>query len=277
MSRIYFHSKGFDEAEVSGSERAHMDIFTSDLAISTLRPYLIDSCGNMKYPILKHLKDPNYFNSFIDNHNEFKNIFEVSFRSSVGGGMTFLYKEQEISSIALGLNTAMVLGNDAVKLMARIHAQCENHTYVKPENFEWISKIITQGLNLKIYRQNNGWEELIELLKVAKEPIITSYSVADYFPNSTIANHNIICECNENDFCECDDSWEKLTHDEQWDKSWENLEKNTGFLELKPDDWNTFFFNAELTTLDIIELIDNSVNNPPLKQEVFLPKSDKTK
>lgn len=67
--------------------------------------------------------------------------------------------------MALAANTALVLGSDAVKMAARIHAQCEIHGYFEGKNRKWAADIVRKGRQAGIFRANMGWEEVIDLLE----------------------------------------------------------------------------------------------------------------
>lgn len=263
MSRIYFHSKDCDDAEVHGSERAYMSCIINELALSVLSSYIEPSFNTKKSPILDFIKNPDklYFSRYED--KKFEESFKMSFQSGIGD-ITFVHKDDEIKSFSLALNTAIAVGSDVVQLMARIHAQCEIHAYIKPENFHWMARIIDKGLKLNILRDNQGWEHVIKLLETSKEPIVTSFSVCDKFPNSYLANWSSICnegcDCGadqeEGEDCEYED-WYELDFHKQWDLAWEELEQNTSCLELTPDGWEGYFFNKNVSAFDIIKLINN--------------------
>ncbi len=86
------------------------------------------------------------------------------------------------------LNTAILIGNDAVILLARLHGQCEIHGYVEGPNRAWLAGIVDGGLASGILRESMGWEGVAELLRASEEgPVVTSYSVTDSFPGQVAA------------------------------------------------------------------------------------------
>lgn len=95
----------------------------------------------------------------------------------------------DIEAWQLGMNTAMAMGSDVVKLAAKIHAKCEVHGYIEGEDRSDIAEIMEEGLRIGIYRSDAGWEQVIELLRSNDtEPVVMSYSVCDQFPNQHITD-----------------------------------------------------------------------------------------
>jgi hypothetical protein len=262
MSKIYFHSKDCDDAEVHGSERAYMSCIINDLTLSVLSDYLKSDHRNPKAQIVNFIKNPNnlYFINY--DNNQFEESFKMSFKSGIGN-MTFLHNDKEINSFALSLNTAFSLGSDVIQLMARLHAQCEVHTYIKPENFHWMARIIDKGLKLNILRKDQGWESVVTLLETSKEPIVTSFSVCEQFPSAELANwytceafgNKDECICEDQENCEYHD-WDEVDFKEQWELSLEKLENKNGCLELTPNGWEGYFFDQNISAFDIISSIN---------------------
>ena len=143
MSRIYFHTPTGD-AEVSGAERASFGVFCESLAWTFLDYY-----GDYSKPILS-LFPPHHY---IHGDKTSKNSIRVAFQQA----RDELYLNgKPINPFALSLNTAYAIGNDAVKLAARIHGQCEIHCWAKGENRKWLAGIVQQGLACGLYRAGMG-------------------------------------------------------------------------------------------------------------------------
>lgn len=159
-----------------------------------------------------------------------------------------------IDNARAGLNTALVIGNDALRLASRISGQCELHLYVKPENFEWLSSIINYGLLIGLYRPNAGWESAIDLLKQTRsEPIVMSYSVSDSYPNPHISNWDEIKHKFEVDQDETNGYYD-LSHETRWHLATEQLLK-IKWLELKPSNFSAYRYLGGWDALKIEQLL----------------------
>ncbi len=156
------------------------------------------------------------------------------------------------------LNTALAIGGDQLKLAARLHGQCEIHAFVEGPNRMWLANIIEIGLRRNIFRANTGWEGVVELLQSSsKEPVVTSYSVCDQFPNSGVAIQASVWSPPETtDEDEGDDGWYELPESEQWRLAMDALriKNQNGYkIELKPDDWEDYHFVDGVTAFDIVD------------------------
>ena len=149
-------------------------------------------------------------------------------------GDYFYFDGDRIPIFELQLNSVLMDGNDAWKLAAKIHGQCEIHGYIEGADRADIAAIINEGLEAGIYRRGmghsstqapeHGWEAVIELLREdATEPVVTSYSVTDSFPGPHLAADDW-----EHDR---DDPWEagsQLSSAEQWQMSIAKLRAERG-------------------------------------------------
>lgn len=161
---------------------------------------------------------------------------------SIASDSYFVVGNYKVNLFGAQLNTAYLLGSDPVKLMARLHGQCELHCYVEAENRRWLAEIIKRGLKTGIYRLDQGWESVISLLENGcNSPAVTSYSVCDQFPNRFAANFNPpLDEDGEENW----DAWYDLTLESQWDLSMQGMRNEPRrSLELNPKTWETFYFS----------------------------------
>jgi len=233
MSAIYFRSNDdfddFDDAEISGSERASMSIKVSEFQEIIFQNF-------SKEKILSTLEDKSslYFKDYPE--KEFKESFALSMNVNLFNNLSFVKGNEKSTPFSLVLNTAMKQGSDPVKLMARLHGQCEIHTYIMPENFVWLSNIIKQGLADNIFRENEGWRDLMRLLGESNSPIVRSYSVCDSFPNNLLV-------------CMDEDKWENLSNSKQFEMAIEELKK-MNMLEITPEKWEDYYFDKGLSALD---------------------------
>lgn len=220
MSAVYFHSKSHVDARLAGSERAYMGSLITHQALNVLYP-LIHGFG-----VSQNIKDYLTKDCYLleGDQDRFKQYFETWFRCGDG----YLTKDGvDTDLFSLQLNTALVFDNDAIKLMARLHGQCERHAYFLPKDFDWVIRTIEFGLEEKIYRRDQGWESVIALFKLSDSPIVCSYSVCDSFPNQRIAKW-------EDDYG--GDDWYDLDFNTQWDLAFEKLEVAKGKMQIQQND-----------------------------------------
>jgi hypothetical protein len=256
MSRIYFHSE-HDTAELRGSERAYMGMFCGRLLVATLEPLDMDWRDN---PIRRLIPPDHYLLDYARRGNP---AFAERFRewaSVAMGEPGFVYQDREVSRFSAALNTALAIGNDPVKLMARLHGQCEIHCYVEGPNRAWLAGIMQAGRACNLYRANQGWEAVIALLQSRDDgPVVCSYSVCEQFPNAGIAYDAGLwqptedAESGELIF----DEWYDLPNVEQWRLGMTALraEPQRG-LELTPETWAGFYVNTGVTGLDLRAWVD---------------------
>lgn len=220
MSRIYFHTKSEGTAEVSGRERANMGVTCGDL-VSALVPRLYGD------------EPPHYFTGYA---RETINMMKRTARDEVVGTMlrvsdrpVFQLGGEPLDSFSLVLNTVLAVGNDLLCLFARLHAQCEIHAYVEGPERAWLAGVIKQGMEAGLYRSGMGWDGVAVLLEQSdSEPVVTSFSVTDGFPNSYVAGWTPPDGANE-------DAWyEDLTDDERWDLAIAGLRAQRDILPLSP-------------------------------------------
>jgi hypothetical protein len=197
LSRVYFHSPSGDIA-LRGSERAHAGWLTSAIGIAALdlrdemlRFVVRDFAGRISRP-----------GSVPD--------AEVSLRV---GSVSFVLPSGRYSAWDVLLNTALVVGSDALCFMARMHAQCEIHAWVAGEDRAWLAGIIADGRRAGLMRDGQGWEGVSAfLLTHADEPVVMSYSVCDQFPNRSAAKWEPQIVDGEKKW----DAWHELDDAERW-------------------------------------------------------------
>ena len=177
MSYISFASRTAS-VELRGSERAHMGIVLANLAVGAFS--------------LSGWKDDPIFRAIPLEAARYQEsggalTFARDFKSwlSVGGDNYFLLPESRPETFSVILNTALAIGNDALRLFARLHGQCELHAWIDGPNRAWAADIIDTGRAAGLYRADQGWEAVAKFLRSSKRgPVVTSYSVCDTFPES---------------------------------------------------------------------------------------------
>lgn len=254
MSRIYFHSPSGD-AELIGSERAHMGILCGKFLKASIGPI------SDYYPSMPHwLRELLPTDHWVVRSSNFAfrescNLF-MGEQSAKDG---FVYNNQVLPMFNLALNTALFSGSDSVKLLARIHAQCEIHCYVTGENRQWIANIIKTGRLYNIMRAEQGWEDVVALLERRNnEPVVLSYSVCEEFPNMGHVPEDHPWQENTDAFYNADEK-------EKWEVCWKHLYETKPDLELRPDNWNKFYFGNGLSGFDLQKLAEGKYGQTSLE------------
>lgn len=244
MSRIYFHSED-GTAKLRGSERAHMGILCSELFLAAIGR-IWDSPDNPSW--LRRYIPPGHYTLVMP---DFERAVDTWLRVSDGN---LIVNGNRMSIFTLALNTAHVMGNDAIKLSARLHGQCEIHCYVEGENRAWLASIINAGRKQNIFRANEGWEEVCELLLASNEkPVVASYSVTEQFPNAGLVVERGLWKLTEEEEESGDwDRWYELPDKEKWRLGMEALRATSKWLELKPDNWQDYYFDLGVTGFDLV-------------------------
>lgn len=249
MSRIYFTAKT-DEAEVRGSERAHMGILTKDFGTMVLN--MSRGIGEGHHPLANVLDPSHTFFNYLsyDQYTNRNAIAETQYHvgtilgDHMGEAMVTIGGERHsLSNMAHG--AMCVAGSEPMALMSKLHGYCEIHAWVAEQDRDWLAGVIEEGRAANIMRADQGWEYLTDFLRdveLIPGPVVTSYSVCDGFPNAYVAGWE----------SDKEDSWyDDLNDDERWALAYTGLLKHP-WLQLTPDTLrvNTF---ADLTLWDVIE------------------------
>lgn len=248
MSRIYFHSLHGTE-EVRGWERAWAGGLCSELLITALH---INRHMRADDPILRLLpKD-----ACVLGVHESRLADTLQTWISAGFDSYFVLPDgKTVDVFAASLNTVLVMGSDPVKLMARLHAQCEIHTYVEGPDRAWLAGIIERGRQVGIMRAESGWEDVASLLRSRDdEPVVTSYSVTEQFPHPYyLADYPPYSEETAEEHGQWMEQWYVLPEEDKWERAMHALRQERG-LELKPYDWNTFYFRDGINGFHLREI-----------------------
>lgn len=285
MSRIYFHSPS-GTAEVAGSEQHHVWKLVYDRAIS-----MLDIRAMADTDRLLRLLPPDHHMRIIKRHGDgwlptWAGFFHTCWRV---GGEDFAWRGQPLDPMSISLNTALAANSDPWRLVARMAAQNEIHGWVDGPNRKWLADLIDEALEAGLLRralrpsgaygepgaeQVQGWEGVTELLRSRDdEPVVTSYSVCDGFPNREIAKWDQPVmpdgwrspgwseaewqQMDEDERAEyfeesaVEDAWAALSDSERWAAGMAGLRADPGRLELRPEDWSGYWFGHGLTVLDL--------------------------
>lgn len=274
MSRVYFHSKNY-ETEIHGSERCHLNLLCTDLAMQMLGvdhdrmprydgEILRDIIVGPSYASMPpHIEGKAHEDHRFDEWRKWAQSFATAVR--VGDSPVFRWNGHSLESFPLILNTALVVGGDAVKLAARIHGQCEAHAWVAEANRPWLADIAQAGVDAGIFRIARpyerddgtasthliGWTQTIAHLRGVAEhpgPVVMSYSVCESFPNASVLDSDE--DGDGSDGGDAEDG--ERSDDETWDRCFAKLQARDDGLELQPDGWPAYYFDNGVTMMDLV-------------------------
>lgn len=239
MSAIYFHSER-DTKAVRGVERHMFSSICSDLAwemFGGISEFSEDK--PQEQAIEELLTGP----LRLDQWKQHAKADIVKNRLNHGG----FGDELKVNWFTVTLNTVFAIGGDPLKLIARIHGQCEVHCWVSGEHRAWLASIIERGRAVGLYRKECGWEAVVEMLRAHDDqPVVLSYSVCESFPNSNDVEPP---EGTDPEKAENGDWFYDLTKDETWAIAFPALRDKGQGLQLSPDNWNDFYFGDGATAL----------------------------
>lgn len=233
MSRIYFHTRDEGEVTVWGGERSHMGHVVRKFS-ETFLPYSFEDAQPFLIPGLP-----------------MSSMRDVALYFGVERA-TFKREGEELSNFSLQLNTVLAVANDPVCLLARLHGQCEIHAYVEGPHRAWMAGLIKQGLESRVYREGVGWDKVVTLLEQSNtEPVVTSYSVCESFPNEGAANWEPPQVGPDEDDVNHDAWYEDYTDQERWDMAITGLRaRQAQVVEICPDDLRTRY-DHRLTLMEL--------------------------
>lgn len=247
MSRVYFHSE-HDEAGLRGAERAYAGCMSTTALMAAIGP--LDEYGGKPSWIRRvlppgvNLRDDGSRGAFEESVRLYLAV-PISKRAVIVNG-------EEHDPFAVALNTLMVAGSDPVRLLARIHGQCEIHGFVEGPNRAWLSEVIRYGRRDNVLRPDMGWESVAALLDARDDgPVVMSYSVCEQFPgrHALPAGHPLGYGAEESDEDDDDTRYSDLPDAERWRLGMEFLRANPS-LEMKPG-WATYRFDAGVSGFDL--------------------------
>lgn len=262
MSRIYFNSPS-ETSEVRGSERAHFGVLVRDIGNAILKP-------EWNLDLLRTAVPAGHYLSALAFKND--GAWAAAFSTALGvGDFDLNLNGKPVEAFALNLNTVLTVGNDAMKLAARIHGACEIHAWVTGANRGWLAGIIDQGISSGIFREGQGWNDVTAMLRLRDdEPVVTSFSVTDSFPNTQCTNEwpawpvgvperwDALTDAQQQQRGALEEAWHELEPAEQWRQGDEWLRSQGAGLEIAPDNWESFRF---VHRLDAIQFL-NQLHEP---------------
>jgi len=204
MSRVYFTTHDA-QAELRGSERAWLGLFSQAIGVGMLPTF--------------DLRDVIYPESERQRLMLSRTDLETALRINISG-LTFQIGTHRVEPWIVNLNTALLMGNDPVRLGTYIHAQCEVHGWFEPESFPWVVDVIAAGRESGLYRNDAGWEDVRDLFVDAEDPIVMSYSVTESFPDLGLVLRSGL---GPEPHLDTEYWWEGLDDEARWDLSMKAL------------------------------------------------------
>lgn len=257
MSRVYFNSLD-GESEVRGSERAYAGhTICHGLAMLALSHTL--SSFSDRPAILDWVPKGHYL------HQEPYERFERSFEAAFGSGFGFLLTHPDEGTayepFRLSLNTAIAMGSQSVRLLARMHGQCEIHGYMEGEDRAFVADVIERGRCDSVMRPEMGWEQVIQHLRATdSEPVVTSYSVTETFPHPGLLEDAGI-ESFEGE--EAYEEWYERSSEVRWEQGITALRRLEDWqLRWKEETFDTQGFGDGVSALDISRMVFERMKVP---------------
>ena len=275
MSCIYFHSPSA-EVTVAGTERAWMGCLTDDLGLATVDGPMLSRLDKWCEVWLYGRRVSDMLASASLDGMSFAKLQDtarLAFRygPALGAERTgVFYQGRSVDPGTLTSNTAMNIGAPHVQLAVRLHNQCEIHAWVDGPNRAWLADLIDAGLHAGTFRdtprRDGGWRAVAEMLRSRDdEPVVTSYSACDQFPNAEASTWmpawpegvperwDALTEADQQARSDRSDAWYDLPSDEQWRMGMDYLRSAPGHLELVPEGFGAaYHFGASpLSWLDL--------------------------
>jgi hypothetical protein len=241
MSRVYFHTQHEGPAELLGAERAHAGITVSNLFMAHLRADW--DTPSAPSPIRRLLPPDSYITRIPLGTSTWERTLRIWCSTAMMQGDEFHFPDgRRGDPWHVALNTAIVAGSDPVRLLARLHAQCEVHGYIDGPDRAWAADLIQAGRRDKILHRDTGWENVVTLLQAGDTGrVFMSYSVTDPFPNPTAADYPY------------GDAWYALDPDQQWRLAEAQVTQDAT-LRIAPETLGAQGFGLGLSAFDLNEM-----------------------
>jgi len=267
MSSVAFHSLDSGTVRVGGAERAWAGVLCTRMMEDILDLDCYPAINEAPLStLIRMLRPGHYVHDFIrkgDAH-QVARALQITMNVELDGHV-LEWNRQPVEVFALAINTALALGNDAVRFLARMHGACEIHAWIDGRNRWWIANIIEDGLASGVMRtarqtQYENWPGVIAMLRNSSQsPVVMSYSVTNSFPNfELVSGHdfektpwNKMTEAEQLAMAERREAFADLPAHEQWAQAFRALELVRG-RELRQDNWKTFRYVHKLSALDLM-------------------------
>lgn len=258
MSYIAFTSP-HDERLLRGTERAYAGAVVNDLAAT------LTTIGAGVTLLHSYLNPAHYGASRLREMSPYDQRLTSELRTTLGfSPEPILMKDGEpLDSFDYSLNTALVAGSDPVRLLTRLHGQCEVHAWVDGPDRAWLADIIDEGVETGVLRSNTvappqvgryyEWSEIAEFLRSDDTTeVVTSYSVTEGFPDPRVIGWVPSGGVPDDDDGDAiSDAWAELSREEQWSIGMAYLRESSG-TQLQPSDWATVRFGHKISAFNLI-------------------------
>lgn len=239
MSSINFHSID-GEASVSGRERARAGLLCREILCATLG--------------IHETSEEETYKEIIPPESMMFNRVAWSFPQALRAAVLYhsevfvLPNGEQIRLFETALNTVIAMGNEPMKLLARLHAQCELHCYVEGQHRAWLADILEEGLRIGLLHEwknhaYTGWAGVVKLLRARDDgPVVTSFSVSGEFPNLNVLQEAGMKVSGVNDH----EDFYELPYEEQWQHAMKALRtlNETRKLEINPETIDLMYGNG---------------------------------
>lgn len=268
MSRLYFDSPS-GRAELAGSEYAWLKSLVDDLFTGVMSIRCASDTDRLTQLInpAHYLANPPPARRFLES------VSGLNIALTSPSGNLLMWRGHPLDTFALRLNTALAVGSDPVRLAAVLSGQGEIHAWVDGPNRAWLADIMQAGLDAGVYRtslrlQNGrvvdqGWPDVIAFLRSGDdEPVVTSYSGSDYFPNPELTGQvtarrpgQVLTDEQETHRETQQARFDELDAAEQWRAAMHALRNPTDpwpwGSEIRPATFGGFRFGHGLSALDL--------------------------
>lgn len=245
MSRIYFHTPA-ETVEVQGAERAHIGMLCEKFAAGIFKMLPWEKRQAL-LPSSRYIeRDRHGLAAAVDR------AFELYLTGFIGDAFADGTNVRDTI-----WNTALRFGSGPVQLAARIHAQCEIHGYVEPQDGEFIAGLIEDGLRSGVFRETlplngaptdepAGWRDVCRVLR-SGDVVVSSFSVCDQFPNAGVVAGEGIWSPPE---AQGWNAWYELPDDQRWELALRAIRASDKSLAWSEEGWDQFYFGHGRTALD---------------------------
>lgn len=303
MSRLYFHTPTAT-AELAGSEKAWLERIGYGPSVAAWNLHTPGSFDRAAEIIAMVPEPPagrygaNYLHKYLreaqaDNSYEKIHQLVAALQTALRASSLDIHVAgHHLRSANLEANTALAAGSPPVALAAKLGHWGEQHAWVEGPDRAWLADTIQQGLDAGIYRHgiwyatqpdgpsdkwaDQGWDEVLTLLRTGDDqPVVTSYSVCDGFPNPGVAGWNPDVDpgwapdwaATGNGRAEWDESddetkssyrrdhvhdlWYEQPDDLRWQQAMEGLRRSRPWARLAPDTLAEVTFGPPVTVFDL--------------------------
>lgn len=199
-----------------------------------------------------------------DEQRQLRNVMRLAVSSP---GLPIEIGGQRLDSADVELNTTLRIGNDVIRLVAKLGGWGASHAWVQGEHRAWMADLVDQGLQDGVLRaglwyvdgpcdglpenhpqrrwRDLGWGAVTAFLRERDdEPVVTSYSCDDDFPGPSIAGWY---EDEDGGY----DAWDRLPAREKWDRSMAGLARRRPWAQLESDTLGYYTFGVGATLFDL--------------------------